>query len=323
LPAISFHHLDEAVSTPLAVPRAWLAAAALVTMLAGCGSKSTPASQATPTAGATAASAADSTSLGGRSASPAPTGDPVSGDSSTAQIAPGSGPAHARVVTGGWEIPDPKYTPGAVLTTDAAKVCASGYSKTVRDVSEAEKDQIYAEYGIASHVPYQYEIDHDISLELGGSNDPTNVWPEPNDKSTGNTKDQLEDKLHEMVCANLISLVDAQAAIEGDWTVAYRKYVGPLGTYHSNGLGASASTSGSTSSGSGSPSAGSSGSASTTSTGSTASGGSCAPHTVGECAADTPHPAGATAECSDSTYYDSAAFSGACRGHGGVKYWYR
>jgi hypothetical protein len=292
-------------------------------LLAGCGSKSTSASQATPTVGATAAPAADSTSLGASGASAPPTGGAGAADSSTGQVVAGSGPAHARVVTGGWEIPDPKYTPGAVLTTEAAAVCASGYSKTVRDVTEAEKDQIYAEYGITSHVPYQYEIDHDISLELGGSNDPTNLWPEPNDKSTGNTKDRLEDKLHEMVCANEISLVAAQAAIEGDWTVAYRKYLGLLGTYHSNGLGDSASTSGSTSSGSGSASASSSDSASTTSTGSTASGGSCAAHTVGECAVDSPHPAAATAQCNDSTYYDSAAFSGACRGHGGVKYWYR
>jgi hypothetical protein len=296
-------------------------------VLSGCASSNSTAAVGAATPGATpaseAAAAADSTPLGGSTSSPAPTGASTSDDSTTAQIAPGSGPAHARIVTGGWEIPDPQYTPGAVLTTDAGKVCTSGYSKTVRNVSQAEKDQIYAEYGIPSHVPYQYEIDHDISLELGGSNDPTNLWPEPNDKSTGNTKDALEDKLHELVCVNQISLVDAQAAIKGDWTVAYRKYVGSLGVYHSNGLGDSASPSGSTSSGSGSASATSSGSASTPSTGSTASGGSCAAHTVGECAADSPHPAGATAECSDSTYYDSAAFSGACRGHGGVEYWYR
>jgi hypothetical protein len=30
---------------------------------------------------------------------------------------------------------------------------------------------------------------------------------------------------------------DAQAAIRGDWTIAYRKYIGPLGEYRSNGLG--------------------------------------------------------------------------------------
>jgi hypothetical protein len=80
-------------------------------------------------------------------------------------------------------------------------------------------------------VAYQYEIDHDVSLELGGSNDINNLWPEPNDKKTSNTKDGLENKLHTLVCNHSIRLKTAQAAIRGDWTKAYRKYVGPLGTY--------------------------------------------------------------------------------------------
>lgn len=49
----------------------------------------------------------------------------------------------------------------------------------------------------------------------------------------------------------------------------------------------------------------------------------CAPHTVGTCAADSPHPAGATAQCYDGTYSYSAHFRGTCSHHGGVRYWYR
>jgi hypothetical protein len=149
------------------------------------------------------------------------------------QAPPGS--ARMRFVDGGWAIPDPDATPGAALTTDAATVCAPGYARTVRNVPTSVKEQVYAEYGITSHVPYQYEIDHDISLELGGSNDVSNLWPEPNDKARGNTKDELEDKLHALVCNGSLSLTDAQAAIRGDWTIAYRKYVGPLGGYRPNG----------------------------------------------------------------------------------------
>lgn len=61
--------------------------------------------------------------------------------------------------------------------------------------------------------------------------------------------------------------------------------------------------------------------------GASGSGGSsadtCAPHTVGTCAAGSPHPSGATAQCADGSYSYSAHFSGTCSHHGGVRYWYR
>jgi hypothetical protein len=76
------------------------------------------------------------------------------------------------------DVPNPALTPGAVLTTSAARVCVSGYSSSVRDVPDSEKEAVYARYGIP-HVPYQHEVDHLVSLEVGGSNAITNLWPEP------------------------------------------------------------------------------------------------------------------------------------------------
>jgi len=49
----------------------------------------------------------------------------------------------------------------------------------------------------------------------------------------------------------------------------------------------------------------------------------CASHTVGTCAAGSPHPAGAMAQCKDTTYSYSAHFQGTCSRHGGVEYWYQ
>ncbi|MEA2779109.1 MAG: hypothetical protein QOK29_653 [Rhodospirillaceae bacterium] len=73
------------------------------------------------------------------------------------------------------DLPDPVLTPGTVLTTDAAAVCTPGYAKSVRHVSGKVKAAVYREYGIAHHASGEYEVDHLISLELGGSNDIRNL----------------------------------------------------------------------------------------------------------------------------------------------------
>jgi hypothetical protein len=80
--------------------------------------------------------------------------------------------------------PDPKMTPGAVLTTDTGTICTKGYAKTVRHTSGKLKAKIYREYGIdktASH----FEVDHLISLELGGADVAANLWPESYDTVSG------------------------------------------------------------------------------------------------------------------------------------------
>jgi hypothetical protein len=75
--------------------------------------------------------------------------------------------------------PDVVLTPGAVFDSASSDVvCVPGYTRTVRNVSSAERAQVYAEYGLAD-VPGADEVDHFIALELGGSNDIVNLWPEP------------------------------------------------------------------------------------------------------------------------------------------------
>jgi hypothetical protein len=87
-------------------------------------------------------------------------------------------------------------------------------------VSGSEKNAVFAAYGIRSHVPYSYEIDHLISLELGGSNSIRNLWPEPYAGPGGaRTKDAIENRLHAQVCAHSISLRAAQVEILRWWTL--------------------------------------------------------------------------------------------------------
>src|SRR5262249_55036104 len=123
-------------------------------------------------------------------------------------------------------VPDPTKTPGDVLEVTKSDICVPGYSKKVRNVPESVKKQAYAENGITSHQPKEYEVDHLISLELGGSNSLKNLWPQSYVTSPYNAhvKDKLENKLHQMVCKGEIDLKAAQHAIATDWIGAYRKY---------------------------------------------------------------------------------------------------
>src|SRR5208282_1087672 len=99
-------------------------------------------------------------------------------------------------------------TPGAIFPNVTVDMLAHvGYTKSVRNVPESEKERVFAEYGITHHSPGEYEVDHLIPLELGGSNDIKNLWPEPYHGAwNAHIKDRLEDKLHAMVKSHQIDL---------------------------------------------------------------------------------------------------------------------
>jgi hypothetical protein len=124
----------------------------------------------------------------------------------------GEGPAlfHGRCKRG--RLPDYRCTPGAVFKrVTADDVCAPGYSEHVRNVPESRKRRVYLAYGIRRHRPGAYEIDHLVSLELGGNNFQRNLWPE---KQPGaRAKDKVENALHRQVCDGSISLKTAQREI--------------------------------------------------------------------------------------------------------------
>jgi hypothetical protein len=144
-----------------------------------------------------------------------------------ATLAPGASAQHGADVVPSVDLPRPALTPGAVFpAATAATVCRPGYAGVVRDVPESVKEQVYRRYGVV-HVPRAHEVDHLISLELGGSNAITNLWPEPYAGRWGaRVKDRLEDRLHALVCAGSLTLRQAQRAIARNWPAAYRRYVG-------------------------------------------------------------------------------------------------
>ncbi|MGH7623174.1 MAG: hypothetical protein ACREMU_12600, partial [Gemmatimonadaceae bacterium] len=109
-------------------------------------------------------------------------------------------------------LPKPARTPGATLDVDTADICVPGYTKRVRNVPAAVKRLVYASYGVRTHKPGDYEVDHLISLELGGSNSIRNLWPESYRTHPWNArvKDALENELHRRVCAGTMDLATAQ-----------------------------------------------------------------------------------------------------------------
>ncbi|MFM8342037.1 MAG: hypothetical protein ACKN9F_07445 [Methylomonas sp.] len=127
-------------------------------------------------------------------------------------------------------LPDSVKTPGEVMTTDANLICRPGYSKSVRHVPESVKRLAYESYGITSRQPGEYEVDHLISLELGGSNSIKNLWPESfvTQPLNAHVKDELENKLHDLICSNQLPVAQAQREIASNWIQAYEKYIGPL-----------------------------------------------------------------------------------------------
>lgn len=161
--------------------------------------------------------------------------------------------AHRRVDAGGVEaegryavvfpmsqaLPDPRRTPGALnpgVTQHNLRqtICRpGGYTRSIRPTeayTERLKRRQIVEYGYSDRRLRDYEEDHLISLELGGSpDDPRNLWPQPHHVVGGwgsYAKDRLENRLHTLVCRGRLPLAQAQREIAGDWIGAYRRYVG-------------------------------------------------------------------------------------------------
>jgi hypothetical protein len=171
------------------------------------------------------------------SADTAPAGPVASGagpsGAYTVQKQPAPGSCQYRWVdkAKGFVLPDPSCTPGATnpKVTQASlgdTICRSGYTSSIRppaSITGREKAANAKSYGYTGSSRVG-EYDHLISLELGGDpNDSRNLWVEPNhDGATGtlNPKDNVENKLHSLVCNGDITLAAAQRAIAQDWTTA-------------------------------------------------------------------------------------------------------
>jgi hypothetical protein len=135
-------------------------------------------------------------------------------------IAPAQFGYHGKAV-----LPDATATPGDTGTMTVKQLCAATFhTGTVRNVPESMKQKACKAYGIAraNCTGRKYEIDHLISLELGGTNDQKNLWPQPYFPKPGaKQKDVVENWLHAQVCHGAMTLEDAQHSIATDWYAVF------------------------------------------------------------------------------------------------------
>ena len=135
--------------------------------------------------------------------------------------------------------PDPTITLGVTAGISLDRVCNTTWGKDVRHVTAKMKSQVFSAYGLDGNSDAlctpdihgrRCEVDHLISRELGGADAIGNLWPQPYGGTCNAVqKDQLENKLHQLVCDNYLDLEDAQSALVNDWRKAYKTYIDPKG----------------------------------------------------------------------------------------------
>ena len=133
-------------------------------------------------------------------------------------------------------LPNSTLTPGVVdSSVTLEQICTKGSSKARRNVPQAVKDSVYKEYGLSTNSKQRtdkYEIDHLISLELGGSNDIKNLWPQSYTTTPWNAhvKDKLENELHRLACLKdpKYTLAQLQNEIRTNWIASYKAHLGDL-----------------------------------------------------------------------------------------------
>jgi hypothetical protein len=108
-------------------------------------------------------------------------------------------------------VPDLSLTPGKLCTPDDPDFVEYRYDAQIpycqRSVTNAEKAQVAAGYNVDPADWSQYEFDHLIPLSLGGSDDPSNIWPQRLDAAR--EKDKLETQLYNQLKNGQITQDDA------------------------------------------------------------------------------------------------------------------
>jgi hypothetical protein len=122
--------------------------------------------------------------------------------------------------------------PGVTASNIASTICKSGWTDTIRpstSITNRIKAHMMQAYALPGSMG-EYELDHIISLQLGGHPyDRNNLVMQPYAGACGaRVKDNLETHLKHLVCSGAVPLVQAQMEIRTDWVASYNAHLGPL-----------------------------------------------------------------------------------------------
>ncbi len=121
-------------------------------------------------------------------------------------------------------VPDARLTPGATVLADRQTICKCANVKNKAVPTPLQK-KVFEEYGIRGAEPTFYEVDYLVTPALGGADDIRNLWPHSYSAAwSAKVKDDLEDRLRDMVCSGQLDLSQAQRDIATNWIAAYKKY---------------------------------------------------------------------------------------------------
>lgn len=152
----------------------------------------------------------------------------------------------------GFPVPDARCTPGSINPTITTAILTGGHFKTSCERDQAssahQKATTYSEYNIShpsnnTGSTQTCELDHLVSLELGGADTLDNIWPQCGPKNTllakrfFKKKDRVENYLAAQVRAGNMTLEEAQDGIVADWTQYIDRSVAFFKTHSIRGFG--------------------------------------------------------------------------------------
>jgi hypothetical protein len=132
-----------------------------------------------------------------------------------ARSKPKHSPTRTEVLS--YALPNPALTPGQVSST----LRKSDICQGIEEKRNQHRDKVLKRYGISQSEAKKYWIDHLVSLELGGTSDISNLWPQL--KEEEKVKDKLENRLKQNLCGGSLTLEQAQSLVIQDWRAAYIK----------------------------------------------------------------------------------------------------
>ena len=123
-------------------------------------------------------------------------------------------------------LPRADLTPGIAQPITVSEVCGTNRFGRTRPIPASVHQRVFQSYRADYRRAAEYELDHLITPELGGTQDARNLWPQPYSRTAWNAyvKDELELHFHRLICDGKLDFATAQREMATDWISAYKRY---------------------------------------------------------------------------------------------------